>query len=272
MINSTSDRFAKATTAKMLLHGGASNLFSDIGVFLFAVFLPMLLFVHPLEAGILVGGTNAHGLIQGTTSPDPNNTNPDLGTVVADVDWSVFAPGTAFQDFLSDNGLALAEGFSATNYTYVYQLFNINTQDDGFGGLLPPSDVDLLQMTVQTDIGDPLVGSAPGWLSSAVGDVLPLESNFAGTTPSSVTSAVWNFFDSGGPDTLPNGEQSGLLFFASPVPPEFASVTVVSGGGFSVEDDPDNGLTGVPSPGIPEPSSVVLATILAAGMTLARRR
>ena len=218
------------------------------------------------NAGILVSNNNT-GLIQGTTTVNDTNI-AFLGNIEADIDWSVFAPGADFQTFLSDNGLVDPEVLSQTNYIYAYQLFNTASAEP------TGAPLDLTVITVGLDMGDPVAGAAPSSLSTAVGDVIPVATSFAGTVPTGVTSAVWNFFDGGNQDLVPQGEQSGLLYFASPNPPEFDNVVVTSGAviGQSIADQTSGEPSGpgVPSPDIPEPASLLVFALGGIGLMMRR--
>ena len=216
------------------------------------------------HAGILASPVdNTTGIIKGNTAVS-GSTVPSLGQIDGSVDWSVFAPGSGFQQFLSDNGLALVEDFSPSNYVYAYQVFNVASQSPGFPPFVPPADIDLSFVTVGLDSGDVVVPGSIGSLSTAVGDHLPFAeaTSFSGVVPNNVTSAGWGFFTNGGvSDTIPVGEQSGLLFFASPSPPEFDNVDLAAGAPSASTID------GVPSPGvIPEPAALSLLVIASLGV------
>ena len=220
------------------------------------------------QAGILTSN-NSHGLLQGTTAVNGNNIFLSA-TIGAEVDWSVFSPGAGFQSFLGDNGLSLTESFSQSNYVYVYQLTNVNSLVFGF------LDNGLNQITVGTDLGDQVVGAAPGSLSSAVGDVMPVTEIYVGTPPNQLTSVRWSFDNI---TAVPSGSQSGLLYFASPSPPEFDNVTIGSLAGSSADSLATQASSvpsgpGVPSPGdpIPEPSTLLISLIGLSFCKIANRR
>lgn len=240
---------------------------------LFALYVT-LSFASAAAAGILVS-SNSTGLIKGTTPVA--GTAGILGEVDAEVDWSVFAPGTGFQTFLTDNGLALAESFSADNYVYAYQVSNIDSS-----AFSSPTEVSTV--TVGIDRGDPVIAGSIGSLSTAGGDALPpaAGTSFVGVLPDDVSSAAWSYI---GSDGVGVGGQSGLLYFASPYQPEFdnvavsaASATIMSLG--TVTSGEPAG-PGVPSPGspgpggggdptIPEPTSVMILGLVASTQLLRR--
>ena len=214
--------------------------------------------------------SNAHaGPLFGNAFGMPAYTGSHLmsgvsGAITANVtgDFSVFAPGPAFQNFLNatdPNNLdvnPLNNNFDpsgGTRYVYAYQLLNVFATTSFF-----------TNFTVGIDTGDPVLN---------VGSF----ASYGGKNPNSTSlpgsSVRWNWT---GANTLNNGSSSSLLFFTSTRAPEMDDSQALAGVSAKSASQ-QGGISDTPSPGpvVPEPGTLALACVGFALLTFskfARRR
>ena len=211
-------------------------------------------------------GGNAHaGPLFGNAFGMPAYTGSHLlfgasGGFTANVtgDFSVFAPGPAFQNFLNatdPNNLDLdplnnhLDPSGGTRFVYAYQLLNVFATTTPF-----------VNFTVGIDTGDPVlnVGSFASY-----GGKNPTSTSLPGT------SVRWNWAGSG--NTIGNGSSSSLLFFTSIRAPELDDSQGLAG--ISAKSaSQQGGISDTPSPGpvVPEPGTLVLASVGFALLTFSR--
>jgi hypothetical protein len=169
----------------------------------------------------------------------------NMGMLVADVEYAVFAPG----DY---PGLDPSGG---SNYVYAYQI--LPALDTDGTTILGSTYVSWFSVGLDGDENPSGIGSDP--TQAILGGQPPDTSAFQGTP---ITTALWEYI----PTVLNvhTGAYSEVLLFTSPFVPEWDNASV--SGGFGLQD-----MESLPSPSnIPEPSLIVLAGLGVAG--LIRRR
>lgn len=168
-------------------------------------------------------------------------------TVVAEVDWAAFAPGN-FQLYLNSQAIAQLDPSGPGEVAYVYQITSVTNANPG---------VDTLTVGLEAADGRGVV-LAPTFVPTGAGT--EKSPNSGGDNG---TSMAWYFNGS----ELQVGDTSSLLVFTSPFAPEFDFLQVSSG----VASPPVSPLVASPSDRlfrfeIPEPSSIILALVCAAGL------
>lgn len=202
----------------------------------------MQLGVAGLATGVVLAtaGTADAGLLSANSgSAMPAFTGTQLfsdsffgDTVLANVDFAVFAPGAFNVAFPGQDPSA------GTDYVYAYQIENL--------------DSNVSKFTVGLDGDEPL--GAVTYLSS-LGLTDPTAAAYIGAGP---TSVAWDFT---APNALTNGNSSAILIFTSAAPPELDFATVAAAWSKTHS---------LPSP-LPEPASLSLLA-MGMGLTCLRRR
>ena len=197
------------------------------------------------HAGILANAPEAFNNGSGPNAGTWNGSVDNIanigpfGSIDADIDFAVFAPGN-FQTFLDNNfGPSTYTDANPSNFVYAYQV-TMNSVGLAGGSIL----------TVGIGPSDPR--TPPSFLPGS-GDQSP------GLTPDQVTSMEWNF-----EGQLTGGEVSDILFFSSPMPPELDFAQMNSG----LASPSPSPL--VPSP-VPEPTALTLL-MLASAIAVGKRR
>jgi hypothetical protein len=206
----------------------------------------LLLLAPSASAGVLDG--NAMALLSGNHVF--NGTKAQLS---ANVDYAVFEPG----DFHVALGLPLAEDPSAgTQLVYAYEIFNTGVSilsfSIGLNSGSPPPDV----ITSATNFGDAPSGggSAPSYFPPGLTGFFVGGSGF-------YSNVKWTFLTN-----IPNAGHSNFLVFTSPYYPGLDTASFVASTG-----DQNPALTDyLPSPVVPEPSTLVLSAGAAFGLFFAR--
>jgi hypothetical protein len=230
-----------------------------------------LVATRPADAGLLYPSGNPH----------PNAYNGWSGTVplinatnnvhYGDIEYAVFRDfgfAAAFPGEDNPNGRVTASLNTAANeFIYAFQVYNILSTDitqfsaglADIGGLPLPlhhgdglDDAELVNSGDQDYIAG--TGQAPN-LSSVSSSALH--------GASSGSSVRFNFAGAM-PDRLNSGEWSAVLFYTSPYGPRWDNGTTTTGSGQSRIPGPEVG--------VPEPSSLVLASLVLLGFAAWRRR
>lgn len=194
--------------------------------------MAVLLAAAATEAGLLRDDPNAMSAWRGVRRFIASDS---AHTLEVDVDYAVYAPG----DF--GGGLDPSGG---TEYLYAYEILNTVNSDSVE---VSSFTVGLETMSQAGNIGTD--GGPPG----IPGGVSPAAQGVTGS------SAVWSFLF----DQVGYGEDSVTLIYTSPFAPQWLTASVHDGGLSDKEL--------LPSP-IPEPATVALLTVGAAGMVILRRR
>jgi hypothetical protein len=192
------------------------------------------------QAGILVGDTHAMAGWQGYVTL---SSSAHSHTLNGTVDYAVYAPGTFDLSFPN------SDPSNNSAYVYAYEFFNTTST----------STEKILNFSVGLHGGGPVANQ--GYLTPPVGP-----SGYTSDPPGPIasTAAVWYYSS---PNYVPVGQNSEILIFTSPSPPEWD--TVALSGNYSMGANlPTNGIpargNGVPSP-IPEPAAMLLLA-MAAGL------
>ena len=221
------------------------------------VVIAMAVAANTAAAGVLAVDGNALAGFKGTKNFDVTVLSFVL---VSEIDYAVYAPG----QFETSFGLGSDPSLGA-HFVYAYQVFNdpgnttatreITELSVGFADL-----VDLLN--------DDELPANIGFLPNVFGNfgVDPVSSSFFGAAPGG--SAVFSFI--GG--EIPLLDQSEILLYTSPFPPEFDAGTVK--GLIATSPDMINHI--LPSPNaVPEPGTLtlgILGMMLVMGCRTLRRR
>jgi hypothetical protein len=155
----------------------------------------------------------------------------DMGMLVADVEFAVFAPG--FYPGADPSG--------GTNYVYAYQV--MPALDTDGTTILGSTYVSWYSVGLDGDENPSGIGPDP--TQGVLGGQAPDTSGFQGTP---ITTALWEYI----PTVLNvhTGAYSEVLLFTSPYGPEWDNASV--SGGFGLQD-----MESLPSPA-PEPMTVLL--------------
>lgn len=173
-------------------------------------------------------------------------------TLVAEVDWAAFGPNK-FQLYLNGEGIAQVDPSGPNEVIYVYQITSVTSASPG---------IDTLTVGLDPTDGRGVV-SAPSFVpTGAATEQSPASGG------DNNTSMAW-FFN--GTELLA-GDTSSLLVFSSPFAPEFDFLQVNSGLAGPVVSP----LVASPSDrlfqfDIPEPSSLALGLVCAAGLFWVRK-
>lgn len=195
-----------------------------------------------VRAGLLVGDPNAS--ISGTESFSGGN--PIFQTLIADVDYAVYAPG----DFGTSATLgfpAAADPSGGTEWVYAYQINN------DLGGQLR---VAALSIQLVPGVISNIATNVSHTSSTPAGGLEPDAWSFIPIAVDPPTNVKWSFANT--PHLLLVGLESDILLFTSPFEPTFRGAGITGGSG-SIAPLPGDA-NFLPSPA-PEPSALFLAAL-----------